>query len=221
MKNSVDEIDAPRYPESEKKMSKILIVDDDPALVDFLKLLLESEGYDTDDAMDGPSALARVQASIPDLVLLDYMMPNMDGLDVLKHVNTHHETAFVVMLTGKGSEEVAVECMKAGAVDYVVKPFDNDRLLSVIRNALRMRETELEKRKIMNDLQELNERLQKSLSALEATSRQWLDQLTHLDPLLNELERILVGKNEASPSADLTSALSLITRIRNTLGQGS
>jgi DNA-binding response OmpR family regulator len=118
-------------------MHKILIVDDDPTLVDFLKLLLESEEYETRDAPDGESALQEIKKFEPEVVLLDYMMPNMDGLDVLRHVSKHHATSFVVMLTGKGNEEVAVECMKAGAIDYVLKPFDNERLLTVIRNALR------------------------------------------------------------------------------------
>ena len=134
-------------------MAKILIVDDDPTLVDFLKLLLDSEGYETLEASDGASALQQIAEDSPEVVLLDYMMPNMDGLDVLRNVSQNFESSFVVMLTGKGSEEVAVQCMKEGAIDYVIKPFDNDRLLAVVRNAIRYRESELEKRKITGELQ--------------------------------------------------------------------
>ena len=149
-------------------MNRILIVDDDPTLVDFLKLLLESEGYETSEATDGLAALEQIQEQDPEVVLLDYMMPNMDGIDVLRNVSKNYESSFVVMLTGKGSEEVAVECMKAGAVDYVVKPFDNDRLLSVVRNAVRFREVELQKRKLNAQLQELNQQLRQYITqALE------------------------------------------------------
>ena len=121
-------------------MHRILVVDDDPTLVDFLRLLLDSEGYETFEAPDGKRALEQIAKYHPQVVLLDYMMPNMHGLDVLKNVASNYQSSFVVMLTGKGSEEVAVECMKAGAVDYVVKPFDNDHLIGVIRNVLRLRE---------------------------------------------------------------------------------
>ena len=149
-------------------MHRILIVDDDPMLVDFLKLLLDSEGYETSEATDGLMALEKIRQDDPEVVLLDYMMPNMDGLDVLRNVSKNYESSFVVMLTGKGSEEVAVECMKAGAVDYVVKPFDNDRLLAVVRNAVRFREVELQKRLLNAQIQELNQRLQQYVTeALE------------------------------------------------------
>ena len=149
-------------------MNQILIVDDDPTLVDFLKLLLESEGYETLEAHDGKMAADILGAHHPALVLLDYMMPNMDGLDVLKYVTNYHDTSFVVMLTGKGSEQVAVECMKAGAADYVVKPFDNDHLLGVIRNVLKVRDAELQKRQLHAELKETNFSLQKYISELEA-----------------------------------------------------
>ena len=149
-------------------MHKILIVDDDPMLVDFLKLLLESEGYEALEAADGLLALKQIEKENPEVVLLDYMMPNMDGLDVLRNVSVNYGSSFVVMLTGKGSEEVAVECMKAGAVDYVVKPFDNERLISVVRNAVRFREVELQKRKLNSQLKQLNQQLQQYVNqALE------------------------------------------------------
>jgi DNA-binding response OmpR family regulator len=165
-------------------IGKILIIDDDPTLVDFLKLLLESEGYDTLDAADGISGLDLIHQQNPELVLLDYMMPNMHGLDVLRTVSRKYESSFVVMLTGKGSEEVAVECMKAGALDYVVKPFDNDRLLSVVRNAFRLRELELEKRK-------LHEQMQRNMEF-------WNEKRGEITRLLARLQSIASGAEAAS-----------------------
>lgn len=177
-------------------MHKILIVDDDPILVDFLKLLMESEGYETAEASDGENALTQIEQFQPEVVLLDYMMPNMDGLDVLKRVCADYNSSFVVMLTGKGSEEVAVECMKAGAVDYVLKPFDNDRLLSVIRNALRYRHSELQKRKMNEDLQSLNEKLNQILNRMAEVLRQIQETGTHarlaeLDQMLKDARALL------------------------------
>src|SRR3972149_9686550 len=146
-------------------MHKILIVDDDPALVDFLKLLPDSEGYETYEATDGAMALEEIARVSPEVVLLDYMMPDMDGLDVLHNVSKNFTSSFVVMLTGKGSEEVAVQCMKEGAVDYVIKPFDNDRLLSAVRNAFGYRETELQKRVLTRELQQLLARVTELLES--------------------------------------------------------
>lgn len=180
-------------------MSKILIVDDDPTLVDFLKLLLESEGYETSEAYDGRMATEVIKDAHPELVLLDYMMPNMHGLDVLRHVNQNHETSFVVMLTGKGSEEVAVECMKAGAADYVVKPFDNDHLLAVIRSVLRLRDAEMQKRKLDEELQSANNRLQTYIHDLKEKG-------TEIRTLLN---RALSALNE-NRVQDLNAILSEI-----------
>lgn len=168
-----------------KTMSKILIVDDDPTLVDFLKLLLESEGYDTVQAYDGMLALEEIDRSHPEVVLLDYMMPNMHGLDVLRRVTKDYQSSFVVMVTGKGSEEVAVECMKAGAADYLMKPFDNDYLIAVVRNVLRLRDAEIEKRKMINDLltvqAEIGDLARKALARLdESDSKQAASLLTEI-----------------------------------------
>jgi len=174
-------------------MNKVLIVDDDPTLVDFLKLLLESEGYDTTDAADGETALRSIASFEPEVVLLDYMMPNMDGLDVLRHVSKNYAASFVVMLTGKGSEEVAVECMKAGAVDYVLKPFDNQRLLSVIRSAFRYRESELQKRKMILDLSELPDILARASTLVDQVKESApANQIDELRSLLDEARKKLL-----------------------------
>ena len=118
-------------------MQKILIVDDDPTLIDFLKMLLETEGYEIREATDGAAALQLIPAFKPDAMLLDYLMPKgMNGLEVLRQVRDKHPEIAIIMLTGKGNEQIAVDCMKAGAADYVVKPFDNERLLSALRTVM-------------------------------------------------------------------------------------
>jgi DNA-binding response OmpR family regulator len=174
-------------------MTKILIVDDDPNLVDFLKLLLDSEGYETSEAYDGKSALEKIASYSPEVVLLDYMMPNMHGLEVLRNVARDYSSSLVIMLTGKGSEEVAVECMKAGAADYVVKPFDNDHLIAVIRNVLRVREA----------------RSQKQM--LDAVMERKRAEITHL---LDSAFAVLNSIPAATPgAAELTSLLQQLRGI--------
>jgi FixJ family two-component response regulator len=120
----------------------------------------------------------------------------------LRHVSKHYVTSFVVMLTGKGNEEVAVECMKAGAVDYVLKPFDNERLISVIRNALRYRESELQRRKIISNLKDLSERLAEILSRAstiieKAKHTAQANQLEELNALLEEAHKKVQELQEA------------------------
>lgn len=170
---------------------KILIVDDDPTIVDFLKLLLESEGYEAYEAVDGSMALDELERLNPEIVLLDYMMPNIDGLHVLQTVSKKFQSSFVVMLTGKGTERIAVECMKAGAADYVVKPFDNDHLLGVIRNVLRLRDAEMQKRSLSTEVDALTRRVSALLE--QAKSSPDSTKISEAISLLDEIRKKLVS----------------------------
>lgn len=191
-------------------MPRILIVDDDPTLVDFLKLLLDSEGYETFEAFDGRDALDQIEKARPELVLLDYMMPNMHGLDVLRNVKENYLSSFVVMLTGKGSEQVAVECMKAGAADYLMKPFDNDNLLTVVRNVLRIRAVEIEKRVLNKELQEANQRLQKYVGDLEQNLQVWSNRKLELEYLIAKATSVLDELKNGPAHEELSKLLSEI-----------
>jgi two-component system response regulator AtoC len=116
-------------------MPRALIVDDEPGVRESLRMILkgtcESEG-----AADGPAALARLADDPVDLVLLDLVMPGMDGLEVLRRLRAGHPGLPVVMLTATRTVRTAVEAMKLGAADYLTKPFDVDELLLVVRRVL-------------------------------------------------------------------------------------
>ncbi len=99
-----------------------------------------------DNAADSYKLIEREQ---PALVLLDYMMPKVNGLDALKEIRNRFPETYVIMFTGKGSEEVAVELMKAGASDYILKPFSNAKLVERIENVLRIRSVELRNRSFL------------------------------------------------------------------------
>lgn len=113
---------------------KILIVDDEPELVEMLRMRLEANGYEVVSAYDGEEGLAQAEKEKPDLILLDIMMPKMDGLVVLARLKNNLETNFipVIMLTAKGDTSAILEAQRSFATDYVIKPFEPKQLLSLI-----------------------------------------------------------------------------------------
>jgi len=118
----------------------ILAVDDEPKMTRFIRLNLELEGYRVSEAADGIEALRKVRDELPDLVLLDVMMPEMDGFETLEHIR-ETSTVPVIMLTVKGEEEDKVRGLELGADDYVTKPFSARELSSRIKALLRRTET--------------------------------------------------------------------------------
>ncbi|HWH77068.1 MAG TPA: sigma-54 dependent transcriptional regulator, partial [Candidatus Binatus sp.] len=115
---------------------KILIVDDEPFNLDLLEQELSDLGYPSERANDGKQALAKLDQIDPDLVLLDYRMPDMNGLDVLREIRQRRKDLPVVMITAFGTIDLAVEAVKAGADDFVTKPFDPEHLALVVKKAL-------------------------------------------------------------------------------------
>lgn len=117
----------------------ILIVDDEAKMVRFVRMNLELEGYRVIEASNGMEALAHVRDDLPDLVLLDVMMPEMDGFETLARLR-EISTVPVIMLTVKGDEEDRIRGLELGADDYVTKPFSPRELASRIRAVLRRAE---------------------------------------------------------------------------------
>ncbi len=117
----------------------ILIADDEQAVRSSLERLLEFESYRVVQAADGPSALDLVRDRPVDLVLLDIKMPGMDGLEVLSQLHHEHPQLPVVIISGHGTIQTAVEATRLGAFDFIEKPIDADRILLVIRNGLAQR----------------------------------------------------------------------------------
>jgi adenylate cyclase len=122
--------------------SKILIVDDEPFNLDVLEQELADYDYVIDRAGDGVEALEKTASFNPDLILLDYMMPKMNGIEVVKHLraNEQHRGIPVILLTAKATQEDKVKGLDAGADDYVTKPFDSVELLARVRAMLRLKE---------------------------------------------------------------------------------
>lgn len=117
-------------------MAKILVVDD----AEFLRLriskMLIGDGHEVIEAENGVQAVNMYQTAKPDVVLMDITMPEMDGLTALKQIRAQDPKAKVVMLTALGQESVVLEAIKSGAKDFVVKPFERDRVMGAINKLI-------------------------------------------------------------------------------------
>ncbi len=120
-------------------MSHILIIEDDPSLVELLRYNLENEGFDVSVARDGEEGLESVDTQVPDLVVLDWMLPNVSGIEVCRQLRQKSETRTmpVIMLTAKGEESDRIRGLETGADDYIVKPFSPAELTARIKAVLR------------------------------------------------------------------------------------
>ena len=114
---------------------KILIVDDERAIRNSLGEILTDEGYEVDTAEDGPSALEKVDKERFDVIFCDIKMPGMDGTEVLQKLVEDGVDSAIVMISGHGDIETAVDCIKKGAFDFIQKPLDLNRILITIKNA--------------------------------------------------------------------------------------
>jgi DNA-binding NtrC family response regulator len=121
--------------ETSRKM--VMIVDDEPDMLSMLRLVIEKKcGCDVISAPSGLVALKQLQEYQPDVILTDIKMPDLDGLELLKKIRKHDRTISVVIMTGYGTIEMAVQALKNGAYDFLQKPFDKDHIVRVIRNGL-------------------------------------------------------------------------------------
>lgn len=125
----------------EGTLGTILIIDDDENIADIIKIYLESSGYNTRICYDGKEAMNTFIECKPDLVLLDVMLPHMDGIDVLKAIRKEYETP-VIMLTAKGETFDKVLALELGADDYIVKPFEAKELIARVKAVLRRYNTD-------------------------------------------------------------------------------
>lgn len=117
-------------------MAKILVVDDAEFLRVRISKMLQGDGHEIAEAENGARAVAVYKQEKPDLVLMDITMPEMDGLTALKEIRGYDPKAKVVMLTALGQESVVLEAIKSGARDFVVKPFERDRVMNAITKLL-------------------------------------------------------------------------------------
>jgi DNA-binding response OmpR family regulator len=124
---------------SETDRRRVLVVDDEPRMVRFIRLNLEQDGFEVVEARSGMDALAQLRNAMPDLVLLDVMLPDIDGLETLRMIREFSQVP-IIMVTAKGEEDDRVRGLERGADDYITKPFSPRELASRIRAVLRRNE---------------------------------------------------------------------------------
>jgi len=145
---------------------RILIVDDEADIALILKLQLEDAGYETIRAKDGGEALEMLHREVFSLVLLDIKLPKLDGIQVLERLGRSLQEMAVVMMTAHGSEDVAVESMKRGALDYISKPFSAEDLLKKVGRALEFNKTRKENLLLQQQLEEERKKMAAILAGM-------------------------------------------------------
>jgi two-component system response regulator PilR (NtrC family) len=135
----------------------IHVIDDEPVIHDILTQLLTSEGYRVEISASGEEALEKFSAERFDLILLDLLMPGMDGIEVLRAIKRIQPQAVVVIITAYASVESAIEAMKIGAFDYVQKPFKHEELLLIVARALEYKALQEENLRLIQEGYRLGE----------------------------------------------------------------
>lgn len=172
---------------------KILIVDDEPFNLDILEQELTDQGYTIEKATDGAEALQKVQAFAPDVILLDYMMPRMNGIEVVERLrkDERYKAIPVILLTAKGSQEDKARGLDAGADDYIVKPFEPVELLARVRSMMRIK-------RMHDSLEEWNRSLEEKVNQQVAEIERMKRLKRYLSPQI--AETLLKGDDDVFKS---------------------
>ena len=161
--------------------NRILIVDDEEAIREVVASLLEAQGYQCATAENGRAAVASLKQTASDLVLSDMVMPEMDGLQLLSWVSKHDRDIPVIMVTAMHDMSTALDCIRNGAYDYILKPFEKDQLFLSVRRALEHRRVVLENRDYQRNLEQAvaqrTSELKRALDQLEKSYDETLEAL--------------------------------------------
>ena len=169
-------------------MSRILVVDDEPGIRHVLSQLLEYEDHEVRSAGGGAEAIELFQEFQPDLTFLDVKMARMDGLEVLSRLRELDQAALVVMISGHGTIETAVEATRRGAYDFLEKPLDTDRILLLLRNALQQRGLQAENARLRVEVEQRHEIVGRSFAL-----RQVLERVERVAP--TDARVLITGEN--------------------------
>lgn len=200
---------------------KLLVVDDEHMILELTSMVLTSRGFDVSVVDNAPAGYKMIEREKPALVLLDYMMPEVNGLDALKEIRRRFPETYVIMFTGKGSEEVAVELMKAGASDYILKPFSNAKLVERIEKVLRLRTIELHNKALLQEQERLLDEIERWNRELEERVELKTSELekAHHEVLLTE-KLAALGHLSAGMAHEIRNPLNSISLFAQVLSSG-
>ena len=200
---------------------KLLIIDDEPVILDLTALVLRSKGFEVfqaDNAQDGYRIIGDQK---PAVVLLDYVMPEVDGMAALREIRRKFPRTYVIMLTGKGNEEIAVELMKAGASDYIAKPFSNTNLAERVENILRLREIELRNIELLEERERLRREIEEWNRTLERRVEEKSAELEKANVEILQAEKLVaLGHLSAGMAHEIRNPLNSIGLFVQVLQSG-
>lgn len=200
---------------------RILVVDDEKIIRELTSMILRARGFEVLTAENGETGMALIEEQRPAVVLLDYMMPHMDGLTALRKIREGYPETYVIMFTGKGSEEIAVELMKAGASDYILKPFNNQDLVDRLETVLRIRKIELnnrelrqERERLLREIEEWNRELERRVAEKSRALEQ-----AHAEIVQGE-KLVALGHLSAGMAHEIRNPLNTISLFMQLLKNG-
>ena len=190
----------------------ILIIEDDSGMRSTLSDILEQDGYKTTDFGTAKQALGWVMQNPFDVVIVDMMLPDMNGMALLEQIRLINPESAVIMMTGYASVETAIEAMKEGAYAYIIKPFNVNELKTVIKKALREMRLSLENKKLIDQLQWANRELHASITHANGLAQEAKDAnqaksefLANMSHEIRTPMNAIVGFSHLLQEEDLTS----------------
>ncbi len=144
-----------------KYRARILIVDDEPLMCESLKLLLNTDGYDVRTTCQAQQTLELFSKDDFDLVLLDVNLPTINGLQLIDHIKQYSPETFIIMMTGQASVDTTIASLRKGAFDYLRKPFEHEKLLNTVNNAVNQKKLQRDRRDAENKLRKAHEELER------------------------------------------------------------